>query len=310
MTRKSFFQDPAMLGAAMVFLCGILWGTIGPFIRTMGELGASVYLTSFLRMAFASAILAGLTARIYGAASFRVSRRTLLFCMPLGVIGMGVNCILYCWAVETAGISISAVLLNIAPVATAVMARLFFSETITGIKCAALAVNITGCVLTATGGVLDLSAFSLFGALAAAGSGLCYALCIIIARFSESDTNAYVLSTYSDFFAALFLLLFLAPGDLPAMGDPRVLFLGAAYAALPTALAYLLFYEGIARMKDTSLVPVIASMETVVAVLLGVTFYGDTLSFVHLTGIVLVLSSIALLNLHGRPRLRKKSQTV
>lgn len=280
----------------MVFLCGVLWGTIGPFIRTMAELGSSAYLTSFLRMAFATAILAVLTAWTYGPRSFLIDRRTLLFCIPLGVIGMGVNCIVYVWAVETAGISISAVLLNVAPVATAIMSRLFFREHISPLKCAGLFINIAGCILTATGGTLDLAQFSLFGALCAMGSGLCYALCIIIARFSESSTNAHVLSIYSDGFAALFLLFFLAPADYENFGNLPLMTVGFFYALIPTAIAYLLFYAGIERMKDTSIVPVIASMETVVAVLLGVGFYSDVLNAANVVGIVLVLSSIVIMN--------------
>lgn len=289
-------KQSALLGPLMVFLCGVLWGTIGPFIRVMESLGSSAYLTSFLRMAFATAILAGLTAWTYGIRSFFIDRRTLLFCVPLGVIGMGVNCILYCWAVETAGVSISAVLLNVAPVATAILSRLLFKENIYPLKCAGLFINIAGCILTATGGTLDLAAFSLFGALCAAGSGLCYALCIIIARFSESSTNAHVLSTYSDGFAAVFLFFFLTPADFAAMGNGALLSVGFFYALIPTAIAYLLFYAGIERMRDTSLVPVIASMETVVAVLLGVSFYSDVLNPANMIGILLVLSSIVLMN--------------
>lgn len=280
----------------MVFLCGVLWGTIGPFIRIMGDMGSSAYLTSFLRMAFATAILAVLTAWTYGLRSFLIDRRTLFFCVPLGVIGMGVNCILYVWAVETAGVSISAVLLNVAPVATAIMSRFFFREHISPLKCAGLFINIAGCILTATGGTLDLAAFSLFGALCAAGSGLCYALCIVIARFSESSTNAHVLSTYSDGFAAIFLIFFLTPSDYGNLGNAPLLTVGFLYALIPTAIAYLLFYAGIERMKDTSLVPVIASMETVVAVLLGVGFYNDVLNWANVVGILLVLSSIVIMN--------------
>lgn len=291
-------KDKNLLGCILVFACGVLWSTIGPFIRELSALGSSAYLTSFLRMAFATAVLALLTAWRYGPRSLLVDKRTLLFCIPLGVIGMGVNCIFYCWAVETAGVSISAVLLNVAPVAVAVMSRIFFSECITGRKCTALLINIAGCALTATGGSLDLASFSVFGALCAMGSGLCYAMCIIIGRFSGSTTNSFVLCTWSDLFSAIFLAFFLGASDISAMGNAPLMTVGLLYALIPTVIAYLLFYEGIDRMTDTTFVPILASMETVFAVLLGIAFYGDTLGAAHMIGIALVLLSIVLMNKH------------
>ena len=70
----------------------------------------------------------------------------------LGLICHGVYNVFYSWAVVRIGVTISAVLLNVAPVFTAVLSAVFFHERITSRKCAALIINVTGCVLAATGG--------------------------------------------------------------------------------------------------------------------------------------------------------------
>ena len=280
----------------MVFVCGILWGTIGPFIRELSASGSSVYLTSFLRMALGAVILAAFALFRYGKHAFHIDRKTLLYCVPLGFVGMGVNCICYSIAVETAGVSVAAVLFNIAPVATAVISYFLFSERIGALKSLGLIVNIVGCTLAATGGNIDTSSLPVFGILCGLVSGLCYAVCIIIGKLSKSSVNATILSCYSDFFGAVFIFFFLDASDFTTMANPAVMTIGFLYALIPTVIAYLLFYEGIARMKELSVVPILASMETVVAVLLGIAFYGDTLRLPHFIGIILVLTSIVLMN--------------
>lgn len=42
------------------------------------------------------------------------------------------------------------------------------------------------------------------------------------------------------------------------------------YGLIPTALAYLLYYYGVARIRENSKVPVLASIETVIALLFGI----------------------------------------
>ena len=75
-------------GAALVFITGCLWGSIGLFIRLMSDAGASVAAISFLRMAFAFIILAIVTVARSGISAFRVSGRTLLFSAALLILAI------------------------------------------------------------------------------------------------------------------------------------------------------------------------------------------------------------------------------
>ena len=71
--------------------------------------------------------------------------------------------------------------------------------------------------------------------------------------------------------------------------------LGFLYALIPTAIGYLLYYQGVQRIRESSKVPVIASVETVTAALLGVLVLGEQLSLIHYLGIAVVLLSIVLM---------------
>ena len=281
-------------GAALVFITGCLWGSIGLFIRLMSDAGASVAAISFLRMAFAFIILAIVTVARSGISAFRVSGRTLLFSVALGLVCHGVYNVFYSWAVTLAGVTVSAVLLRIAPVFTAIISVLCFHEKITRRKCFALTINVIGCVLAATGGHFDGALVSLTGILCGVAAGLCYALSAIFGRLAGENSDPFVISTYSYLFAAVFLGIFLKPWVRPIYVTPTILGLGFLYALIPTAIAYLLYYRGLQQIQESSKVPVLASMETVMAAVIGVLVLGEELSLVHYLGIAVVMVSIAM----------------
>ena len=283
-------------GAALIFITGCLWGSIGLFIRLMSDAGASAAVISFLRMAFAFVILAVVTVARSGISVFRVSGRTLLFSAALGLVCHGVYNVFYSWAVNLTGMTVSAVLLNIAPVFTAAISALCFHEKITRRKCFALVVNVVGCVLAATGGQFDGALLSLTGILCGVISGLCYALTAIFGRLAGDDSDPFVVSTYSYLFAAVFLGIFLKPWAQPVYVTPAILGLGFLYALIPTAIAYLLYYRGLQQIQESSKVPVLASMETVVAAVIGALVLGEELSLVHYLGIAVVMASIVMIS--------------
>ncbi|MBQ7743505.1 MAG: EamA family transporter, partial [Lachnospiraceae bacterium] len=63
------------------------------------------------------------------------------------------------------------------------------------------------------------------------------------------------------------------------------------------------YYDGIKRMSEMSLVPVIASIEIVVAAFVGVLIYKEPLNIINYIGIALVILSIVLMSLASRRRL-------
>ena len=282
-------------GTVMVFIAGVLWGSIGLFIHLMSEAGASAATISFLRMAFAFGILFSITAASSGISAFRVSRKTLFCSAALGLVCHGIYNVFYSWAVTMIGVTVSAVLLNIAPVFTAIISVLLFHEKMTLRKGIALVVNVVGCVLAATGGHFADAPLSFVGILCGVAAGLCYALTAILGRLAGEGSNPFVISTYSYFFAALFLAIFQRPWAERIVITPSIAGLGFLYALIPTAIGYLLYYQGVQRIRESSKVPVIASVETVTAALLGVLVLGEQLSLIHYLGIAVVLLSIVLM---------------
>ena len=291
-------QNRAAHGGGLILIAGILWGSIGLFIRWMADAGASTADISFLRMAFAFVILLVVTLIHSGRSAFRVSGKTIFFSAMLGLVCHGVYNVFYSWAVVRAGVTVSAVLLNVAPVFTAILSALCFRERITRFKCFALVVNVVGCVFAATGGQFTAETCSVSGILFGVAAGLCYALTAIFGRFAGERSDPFVISTYSYLFAALFLAVFTRPWAASAMLTPTVLGLGFLYALIPTAIGYLFYYQGVQQIRESSKVPVLASMETVTAAVLGALALGESLSILHYLGIAIVMVSIVLMQHH------------
>ena len=270
----------------------------------MSDTGASAATISFLSMAFAFVILLVVTVIRSGISAFHVSRRVLFFSAMLGLVCHGVYNVFYSWAVVRIDVTVSAVLLNVAPVFTAILSAIFFHERITFHKCTALLINVIGCVLAANGGQFTAASLSVSGILFGVISGLCYALTAIFGKLAGEDSDPFVVSTYSYLFAALFLAVFMRPWETSITLTLPVVGLGFLYALIPTAIGYLFYYQGVQQIRESSKVPVIASMETVTAAVLGVLVLGEKLTILHYLGIVVVMASIVLMQQKQAKKMR------
>ena len=276
----------------LIFIAGVLWGAIGIFVKELNNLGASSAQTCFLRMFSGFLIMAAVGLVKNKKNFFAIDKKTLLLCAGLGLISHGFFNICYTASIKLNGMGIACVLMYSAPVFTAMASGIFFHEKISGLKIFALALNILGCILTVTGGSLSGGNFSLIGILAGLGTGFCYGMAAIFGKAGEK-TDASIISAYSYFFAALFLLIFNTPSfeNLNA----KILSMGFLYGLIPTSLAYMVYYNGLKKIRGTSKVPVIASIEPVVAVLIGMVIYNEQATAANFVGFAVVFLSIVIM---------------
>ena len=279
-----------------VFFAGCLWGTIGLFVKLMEAQGSTPDYTSFLRLLLGFLLLAALTLAFEGPKAFLVSRRTLLSCALLGVVGVGLFNMFYSSSISLNGMAVGSVLLYTAPVFTTVMSILVFGERLNGRKWGALLMNVLGCILTATGGNFSGTTLLLAGILFGVGAGFTYGMVPVLGRIAmKEQSSTFAPTAYNLLFGALFVALVRRPWNAVANPlRPRLLLIGLLYALIPTALAYIFYFGGVARIRQTSKVPVVASIELVVATLIGVTVFREAIGVWNIVGIVLVLLSILL----------------
>lgn len=289
-------------GFIQIIMGSAIWGSIGVFVMLLDQNGSNASLTSLLRVTFAFLIMACLTIYRYGFSAFSINKKDLAACALLGLLCHGIYNIFYNLTIINSGVAISAVMLNTSPVFTAITAHIVFSEHFSKTKLAALFINIGGCILAVTGGQFNLGVSASVGLIFGLAASFLYSLTPIIGRIAGSHCNSFVMSTYSYLFAALSLTIYDPPANNIGLITIPILALAFLYALIPTSIAYLLYYQGIQKIKETSKVPVIASVETLTAIGFGLVLFHEQLGFINIIGIILVLSSIALMNLQRKQK--------
>ena len=278
-----------------IFLAGVLWGTIGLFVNELNAAGASAPLISLMRMTFAFLSMSVFAIIRHGRKIILTDTKALLFCALLGIVSNGLFNILYTTSIKINGMGIASVLLYTAPVFTALASCMIFHESLTSRKILALGLNIIGCVFTVTGGNFSLESISITGILAGIGSGFCYGMAAIFGRLAGNRTDALITSVYSYIFASIFLYVFLRPDITPMMNNMKILTWGFLYGLIPTGLAYLVYYMELSKIQDTSKVPVIASIEPIIAVIIGTQISGEKIGIMTYAGSAVVLISIIIM---------------
>lgn len=282
----------------MVLAAGSLWGTIGLFATFLSNMGMSAGPVAFFRVLSASIMLALiLLVKGRGVSLFRVSRRGLISCMLVGFISQALYNVCYMNTIEQGGMATAAVFLYTSPVYVALISRVFFHEPLTRNKIIAIIINIAGCILTVTGGDFSDMKISGFGIIMGIMAGFTYALLPILSRTGADDEDPFSAAFYGQAFGALLLFFLIRPYNVigTAFTLPMLLvFIG--FGIVPSAMGYIVYYAGLSRITETSIVPVLASVETVVAALIGLIVFGQVLSITKIVGIVLVLISIAIMN--------------
>ncbi len=272
-----------MKGYLLIFTAAVLWGLIGVFSYNILAAGVGPLELAFWRALFAGGMF------LAHAASTRqlkvARRRDLLVFAAFSLVGITLFYASYTFAVQYGGVSLASILLYSAPAFVAVAAWFFLREGLTRRKLGLLTLTLTGVVLVSRGGGagVNVSAPALLWGLTAALSYSSYYLFgkWALARYSPVTINAFVMP-----FGALGLLLFV---DFSAK-SPAVWGFLLLLAALSTYAAYGLYYAGLKRVEASRAV-LVASVEPVVAALLGALLFGERLGTWGLLGGALILGA-------------------
>ena len=283
---------------------------MGFFVTKMTELGSDPSLTALIRVCIAAAVLGVLCFVKGGKEQFKVTRSGLLVSALAGLVGVAIFNMCYIHAALDIGVAGAGVLLYTSPMFTCLLSMMVFKERITPVKLLAIALNMCGCFLAVTNGVLDFHGFTLFGVMAGVGAGFSYACMTIFSKMAaDRGVKPTTLAFYSFVTAALILAFISRPWEeLPEVFSGRLMLYGFLLGTISTAVAYIVYMTGVSKAKSVSKVPVIASIEAVVASCVGFICLGESFGMVKLVGIILVLMSIVITNMENilNERIEKK----
>jgi len=232
----------------------------------------------------------------------RLERRDLLFFLAFGLLGVAVFYVVYIHAIDLTGMGMAAVLMYTAPAWVIVFSAVFFKEPLSGIKTVALALAVAGCALV--GRVYDLTNVRLnwLGVLLGLGAGLTYGLYTIFCKVAQRRHTIWSTLAYALGVGALFLLPLQSQAALTqAVSTPQTLILLLLLGLVPTLGGGVAFNAGLRRVTASS-ASIVATLEPVVAMLLGRLVFGERLEALQMVGAGLILAAVVVLQREGNGR--------
>ncbi len=287
---------------AAILAAGCLWGFMGLFRRYMGEVGFSASDLIVLRCGIA-ALCFGLTLLFTGRGQFRIRLRDCWCFLGSGIVSLLFFTFCYFQAMNYMSLSAAAILLYTAPAIVTLLSALLFRERLTGTKMLAVVLAFLGCALVSGLGAGDM-ALSAAGILYGLGAGFGYALYSIFARYAlERGYSSNTINFYSCLLAAIGAALIWGVDGVFESVTASTQNLGLALGAgvLTCFLPYLLYTYGLTGM-ETGRASIMASVEPVVATLVGAVVFRESMSVLSYAGVALVLSAVVLLNVKTKRR--------
>ncbi|MGW3121935.1 DMT family transporter [Streptomyces sp. NPDC001107] len=297
MSSNAAFGLPVGRGLFYLIVAGAAWGTAGAaasLVYRASDMGCAAL--SFWRCAAGLVLL--LAARL-----LRPRRRTAVReplrrrALRVGASGLGLAVFqtAYFAAVSATGLAVATVVtLGTGPVLIALGARLTMGERLGrgGLTAVAGALAGLGVLVLGGGGATVRPSGALFALLSAAG----YSVLTLLTRWwgREGEVDASGTSVGAFAVTSLCLLPFALVDGLFPHTDHAALtvWLLAYIAAVPTALAYGLYFAGAAVVRSAT-VSVIMLLEPVGATVLAILLFGERLTTATVVGTLLMLGSVA-----------------
>ena len=278
---------------ACILAAAACWGCIGLFNRPLLNAGIAPENLAVIRNVGGFAVLAVIL--LFADRSvFHVKPKHLPIFFGTGVISVVLFTLCYFNAQKLCSLSVSAILLYTAPAMVVLMSAIVFHEKITGKKFLALALALLGCALVTgvfTGG-LSLTAKGLLFGL---GSAFFYALYSIFAPFGLRHYSPLAVVFWTFVFAALGALFVTDWGNLmTVLSVPQNALLAAGLVLLSTVAPYTLYTRGLANVESGK-ASIMASIEPVVASLVGTLVFGEPFGMTALLGLACILACVYIL---------------
>ncbi|MCD8019211.1 MAG: DMT family transporter [Clostridiales bacterium] len=284
------------LAPGAVLLAGALWGSMGIFVRRYNAYGLDSLQIVGIRAA-GTALVLFLYLMAADRELLKIKIRDIWCFLGTGLCSIVFFNYCYFKTIVLTDLSVAAVMLYTAPSMVMLMSAVLFGERFTIKKGISLVLAFGGCVLV-TGIIGNHVQLSAAGILFGLGSGFGYALYSIFSRYAlERGYHSLTISFYTFLIAAVAVLPFVKPDIIGQVvfDGPGNLFFTVAFALVSTVIPYFVYTWGLQYVENGQ-ASILASVEPVVATILGILLFGESLSFMEAAGVVLVLLSIVLCN--------------
>lgn len=276
-----------------ILLAGTLWGMIGLFNRNLTAGGFSSFSIVLVRN-LGSLLLLGLIFLIFDRSIFRINPRHLPYFLGTGIVSILLFTLCYFTCQQLCSLATAAILLYTAPTFVVILSAILWKDKITKRKIIALIITFLGCTFV-TGVWSGDFAVTLIGFLLGIGSGFFYGLYSIFARYALEHYKPLTVTFYTFVFAGISSLFVIRPAELSAgFQQPKMLLLILGLIVVSTVLPYIFYTKGLAAV-DSGKASILASIEPVVAAIVGIAAFGEPMNIMVILGLACILVSVYIL---------------
>lgn len=282
------------LSYVFVIFAAVCWGLIGIFTKNLTALGYTEMEMIFIKIVIGAIVM--LPLMIKDKNMFRLhSIFDLKYFIGTGICSYVFFNWCYLKTINAISLGVAAVLLYTAPTFVMLLSLLLFHEKLSVRKMLMLGMTFFGCLLVT--GMLESGGVAVTptGILLGLCSGLCYALYSIFGTYAIKRGYSSFTITFYTFVAAAFFMVFLVKpvALVERISNQHLWLYSVVYAVVTTTFPYLAYTKGLSYIKASN-ASVIATVEPVVAALLGIFVFQESASFMKILGITLVLGSVFL----------------
>ena len=281
----------------MPIISGICFGSAGIFVRELGEnMNSTSIISSRVLIAI---LLLGLWIAFYHPSYFKIKMKDIWIFVGASVIGtLGLN-ICYNFSINELSLSLSAVLIALAPIFVIIFAFILFHESITKKKSISIILALAGCVLTS--GIFENNAsmhWTWIGILVGSAGAVFYALYSVFSKVGmKKGYPALTITFYSMVAITVVLLPFTQWGHIAhyITMNPLRNTLFMVIHSLCTAVCPYAFYTVALDHMDAGKASILCSCEPVAAMVFGIFFFGEIPTVLSIIGLIIVLVALAML---------------
>lgn len=286
------------IGVILIILAACFWGSMGIFVRRLGDYGFSSIQIVSIRITLAALIFC-VVLLIKERAGFRISPKDIPLFLGLGLGSILFFTVCYFSAIAIMSLSTAAILLYTSPIWIMLMSMLFFHEKMNGRKLAALILAFSGCVLVSG---ISGDGMTVTGILLGLGSGIGYGLYSILGTIALRRYSPYTVTTYTFVIAAIGSWVICQPADMiskfKTAGSLSGLLFCVLTAVVTAVIPFLAYTLGL-RTVEAGRAGILATIEPLVATMIGMICFSEPLTILSGAGIVLILAAVVILNMNG-----------
>ena len=228
-------------------------------------------------------------------AFLKISIRDLPYFLALGVLGIGAAQFLYLLAISKINVAAAILLHYTGPVFVALYVVFGQRQKIGRLSILSIVGTLVGCFLVVGAYNLQLLALNRIGIISGMLAAVAFAIYSVLSEYGLRKYSLWTVLLYGMLFAALMWNVLHPPLEAILHGYSPVqwgwiLFIGIFGTVFPFGL----YFEGIKRIRPTN-ASITATLEPISAAVIANTFLGEVMLPLQITGGLIVIGSIILL---------------